>query len=312
MKETFEKRLKSTESDSNGRALNFIDTPDEIPPVWPGEKLPRRYHLDRLTKEEFLFLAENRSQITVESIYQLQVFKICSKFIGCSPKFPDCYERKSPEGNWTLPLKDMGIGYFSTFEEAETALHRCHITAPFHSALIRRLPIDRYLGAEWLEWWLYDGKGTLIDRSVCTPFFDEQPEYISGRYMGRKEGSLRFKKGDIVEVMDDRNPGQVYLGVVKSVPRTPERMWSAHNLWINHKRRERKPLPQFLSKISEGFFFVDASHDKYFIRDLESKWIRGEEPYKVFPPSLPVPDEAKENLHEAFNRRFAVSKRTPS
>lgn len=295
MKETLEERLEAVESYSNGKDLNFIDTPDEISPVWPGEKLPRRYHLDRLTKEEFLFLAENRPQITVKSIYQLQVFKICSKYHRGTPKLPDGYERNNPDGNWTLPIKDMGVGYFSTFEEAETMLHRCHITGSFHSAIIRRLPIDRYLGAEWLEWWLYDGKGTLIDRSVCTPFFDDQPEYISGRYMGRKEEFLRFKKGDIVEVIDDRKPGQVYLGVVKSVLWSPEQMWAL-------RRLERTSTTRTLSKISEeDFYYPDASHDAYFIQDLESKWIRGEEPYKVFPPSLPIPEELKKTFNDLIS-----------
>lgn len=275
--------------------------PDEtLPYPLPGET-GRRCDRFNLTKEQFLYLADNRPEITVESIYQLQVYEIRSKFVGCSPKFPDCYERKTPEGNWTLPLKYMGIGFFSTFEEAETALHRCHITDTNHSAIIRRMPIDRYLGAEWLEWWLYDGKGQLIDRSVCTPFFDQQHEYISGRYMGRREGSLRFKKGDIVEVMDDRNPGQVYLGIVRSVPRSPEQMWSAHNLWRNYKRLERNTLSQPISKISEGFYHIDASHDKYFIRDLGSKWIRGEEPYKVFPPTLPIPEEVKKTFNDLIS-----------
>ena len=278
--------------------------PEEILPYpLPGET-GQRCDRFNLTKAQFLFLAENRPEITVKSIYRLQVYKIRSKFVGSSPKFPDCYERKKPEGNWTLPLKDMGIGYFSTFEEAETALHRCHITGSFHSAIIRRMPIDRYVGAEWLEWWVYDGKGKLIDRSVCTPFFDEQPEYISGRYMGRNEASLRFKKGDIVEVIDVINPGQVYLGIVMSVPRSPEQMWESHNLWINYRRRrERKALTQFLTKISEGFYHIDASHDKYFIRDLESKWIRGENPCNVFPPSLPIPEEVKKTFNELPPKR---------
>lgn len=293
MKKTLEERLKAMESETNGRFRCFNETPDEIPPVRPGEKVPRRYHLDKISKDEFLFLAEHRPEITMESIYQLQVYEILSKFNGVSIKFPDCYERKIPEGNFTLPLKDMGIGYFSTFEEAETALHRCHVTGPIHSAVIRRMPIDRYFGAEWLEWWLYDGKGKLIDRSVCTPFFDQQPEYISGRYMGRKEEAIRFKNGDIVEVIDDRNPGQVYLGIVKSVPKTPEGMWGDHNTWRNHKRRDRKVLQNPALKIAEDFYHIDASHDKYFIRDLESKWIRVEEPYKVFPPTLPVPEDLK-------------------
>lgn len=270
--------------------------PEEILPYpLPGET-GRRCDRFNLTKEQFLFLAENRPEITVESIYQLQIY-ITYKFDGCSPKFPEKYERKNPEGNWTLPLKVMESGYFSTFEEAEKALYRRHIICPYHSAIIRRMPIDRYLGTEWLEWWLYDGKGKLIDRSVCTSFFDNQPEYISGRYMGRKEESLRFKKGDIVEVIDDRNPGQVYLGIVESIPKSPEQMWTNHNLWINQIRWEREPLTPFRLKIAEGSCFVHASYDKYFIRDLECNWPL-QEPYKVFTPSLPIPEELKKTFDE--------------
>ena len=288
-----EEKLKKKYGRQQGQDYQDVRTslaPEEILPYpLPGET-GRRCDRFNLTKVQFLYLADNRPEITVESIYQLQVYKIRSKSGGCSPKFPDCYERNNPEGNWTLPIEDVGIGYFSTFEEAETELHRCHIIWPCHSVIIRRMPIDRYLGAEWLEWWLYDGKGQLIDRSVCTPFFDQQPEYISGRYMGRKEDSVRFKKGDIVEVMDDRNPGQVYLGIVESVPMSPEQMWTNHEL-------ERTTDTSTLSKSSEeGFYHHDAGNDKYFIRDLESKWIRGEEPYKVFAPSLTIPEELKKTL----------------
>lgn len=269
--------------------------PDEILPYpLPGEtgQLSDRFNL---TKEQFLFLAENRPEITVKSIYQLQVYKIPSKFDGYSPKYPEKYERKNNDGNWTLPIQNIGTGYFSTFEEAETALHRCHITHPIHSAIIRRLPIDRYFGAEWLQWWLYDSKGMLIDRSVSTPFFDQQPEYISGRYMGRKEESLRFRKEDIVEVIDDRNPGQVYLGIVKALPETPEQMW------INLGLERTADTPALPKSSEEDFYYLDANHDKYFIRDLGSKRMRAEAPYKVFAPSLTIPEELKkhsENYHK--------------
>ena len=115
------------------------------------------------------------------------------------------------------------LGYTSSLDHAETMIARAAEEDTrsycFH---VKKYDLDvssEPIKEDYGVWWrLYDANGVLIDHTYCSGLLRDQ-DAVSGVFKGRPEKSLRFKAGDIVEVLDGT---EVRLAVVTAVPPTKE------------------------------------------------------------------------------------------
>lgn len=106
----------------------------------------------------------------------------------------------------------------STLEKAEYLMREyLEKTDPelIHSIKINEIPLDRHCpGDACLSSYLYDYEGNRIDERTFSTIMED-----NGIYPGRTPEQIRFKNGDIVEVM---NGEEIELGFVVGVPPDPE------------------------------------------------------------------------------------------
>lgn len=269
-------------------------TKDEKLPPMPGEKEPR-YNPFELNKEQFLFLASHRPEILIDSVYEVRAYNVKPDFDGCSPQLPEHYVRSFKHyGNFRLSLEPTGVTYYSSIEKAWAEMKNItgiQIGWEVHSVIIRRIPLDRYRNAPWLEWWLFNGMGKLMSRSVCTPYFDIQHEYISGRYMGRRETDLKFNVGDFVEVIYVDNYPHVMVGMIDKCPENPEEVWENYQV----RRAEAKANPEDFYEQEDYYDAIDfpgEDEDRFQVLFPDGS-IGFIEPWRITYPTRPITDEIK-------------------
>lgn len=117
------------------------------------------------------------------------------------------------DGRWIYRLERImapdGISYlefdirseaamYSDFADAQKAIHE----GSCYCSRITQLP-DGGSEDESGASWLYDANGTLIDYTITT--WENNP--LKSRFFGRPESRQRFRKGDIVEVIDVSRSG---------------------------------------------------------------------------------------------------------
>jgi hypothetical protein len=109
-----------------------------------------------------------------------------------------------------------------------------------------------------------------------------QKKHSIGDFLGRTPEQIRFKKGDLVEVMDDN---RVFLGIIISPPLSREVMQEGE------KKREDTS-------------FHNYSEDCYCVLeyDRENKTFTRTFPLSVyvFPPRLSISDELRESLQSVL------------
>ena len=239
-----------------------------------------------MTKEEFYKLATSPKEIAGFAIYRLTIYIYRSE----SKK----YKKNGRTGNWYLRLYHDSNLYSS--KELATEALITHIkelsdSECMHSALIQKIWLDRpFEERNVMRWWLYDANGNEIDHSVCS---DRIPENLTIHdvYFGRNPEEIRFKAGDIVEVLYDDT---VYLSVLNDVPATIEQMWEEH-----YKRCERRGEPA--KDVYDCDHFRDAMSDGYWY--MQDNGIDIDEPtYRFMRPTFEPSPEAKEKLTSLYKR----------
>lgn len=235
-----------------------------------------------MTKEEFYNLAKKRAEIIDESVYKLTVRYYREK--------KGIYNQTHGKEEWFYKLCRLSRIY-TTKDRAEKAMKQfLTCSKRNHSALIERLALDGPIGmGSLLEWWLYDKDGEMIDYSVCSYRFEDNPS-IQDIYMGRTPEMIRFKPGDIVEVINDC---RVHLEVLNGVPPTIEEMWQKYDSAVKKIGMPRTGdySPEYFSDyMAESYFYLSQSG---FDPDVPS--------YMVMKPTFPVPEKAKEILTTRFN-----------
>ncbi|MCH5233730.1 MAG: hypothetical protein J1E16_00410 [Muribaculaceae bacterium] len=239
-----------------------------------------------MTKEEFYTLATNRPAITGDSIYKLTIREIDKNTTGFKKdeKTGDwCYEIGTSH-NW-YTSKDKAVKYMLKYIQESDSHYRKHI----HSALIERIPANTlFEDGGQLEWWLYDKNGKEIDRSVCTWEINEEPSEAS-IFMGRLPEEIKFKMGDIVEIVDDN---KVFLSVINGLPSSIEEIWKLYEKRIRNNGNDKNkgvPLSLF-DAMADMYFYIQANG---FDPDTS--------PYHISKPSFPVPEKAKEILTTRYD-----------
>lgn len=259
---------------------------DERLPLMPGRE-DSRYNLANLSREEFFWLAEHRPELTMPSIYVLQFTFRWNNH---------CYRKpRKYEGDWMFRISRGSRSYYSSLETAEKALHdyirdEDRVTN-IHSAIIKRMPVDVSYRDGELEWWLYDHKGNLVDRSLSSPYDYEEKGYFSGKFMGRDEKNTRFKRGEIVEMLSGDT---ARLVIVSDSPISVEQAWEQYA-----KLKEKRGTD--FSSYQRWLYIHSYMADYYYVMDPAGNDIDWST-QSLIAPTLPVPYEARKRLRETLNR----------
>ena len=165
--------------------------------------------------ETYLKLASNPPIRNEETL-----FEVIGYFISSLPEHRRNYYPK-------FDIWKSQIGFAKTITDSETLIHLAITDAKknniytycFH---IIEFPINRIAsGGLGVSYRLYDHKGNYLDHTFCSELrSDHGTEY--GRFRGRPVDTQRFKAGDIVKVLDNK---QVCLAIVADSVVTPDWLW---------------------------------------------------------------------------------------
>lgn len=185
---------------------------------------------DSLTFEQFKALAEREPSLEGDWIYRLTLYLMDKDSYPAFELSKDEY-------------------FFNSYSEAdrflkERLINAERLWATTYGFRIDQIPVgneSHYTGASWL----YDGEGNLIDFTITTM---TGADAYQTSFFGRPDSRMRFKKGDIVEVVDGN---AVKLAVVAADGPSVEWFWG---------------LYQRCS--ADGFgYHADASDDCYYLID---------------------------------------------
>lgn len=206
------------------------------------------------------------------------------------------YERNEL-GEWENDLLGIETHFFSNLNNAVLFIkgELDSLQDRVHSVLVERLPLNQGKGDLPLKWWLSDALGNCIDEAVCSPYLRNSKNEL-GRYWGRAPEQIRFKKGDIVEVIRYDRVHDLYVGtlaIIQSTPNTIEEEWE----YFNGKQQEEGEYP-FNSKgnYPSMDYFHDYTDDCYGV--LTGCYGDKIMPGEIVKPTLPVPPEAEQELRD--------------
>ncbi|GHT51733.1 hypothetical protein AGMMS49982_09960 [Bacteroidia bacterium] len=136
---------------------------------------------------------------------------------------------------------------------------------------------------------VYSPTGDLLDECLLS-------ELECEAFFGRPQEKIRFKKGDIVEVLEY---DQVELGIVNATPETPERMQERIAYVTEHYPNTRHI---FQSDVTDDCYMVYSGD----IKDKDEDYHSHPHSCHVFAPRFPIPEDIKNKLIEAYNCRSEV------
>ncbi|MCD8209142.1 MAG: hypothetical protein LUD72_14480 [Bacteroidales bacterium] len=211
---------------------------------------------DKTTYEEFMGLSKKPPVWKGKTLYELSVVSI------------ELYRRRYPR----YDVGTLSQGFFNTREEAEQAMRqhkeeKDKYAYETYCYYLHEYPCSRIINiADSVSCRVYDASGQLVEQTLCSNM--RHLDDSSNEFFGRTENKLRFKKGDIVEVL---GRDEVWLAVVTATPPSPERVWTIHN---NFKRTA---LKEHLERggTEEDFAYdgmcvgwgMDAMDDSYTVID---------------------------------------------
>ena len=243
-----------------------------------------------MTREEFYKLANEHSEPPESSIFELQIFSYDDEAPG--------YSYNNETKTWSFKLYLCFDRLYTSLDKAQQALkdYLSEADNDIHSCKITRIPVDvdnKEYGGH-LGWWLYDGSGRLIDRSMCDLYHSVMEDVNYGIFFGRSPEQIRFHDGDIVEVHPGEQ-GDVHLAIINGTPGTVEDVWKLYQ-----EREERwGPKPEGIFK---GDYFLDELSDSYFLAgDIGDDFDPDLSPACLMKPTFPVPEEAQKELQAKYD-----------
>ena len=185
-----------------------------------------------MTFEEYKKHAENPQFSDAPAIFKIEVYVIDS-----------CGSKKYYRKTMSEPWKYSEI-YCLTLEDAKQCLHNEMDRIGFekYCAYIFQIPINKSTNFPYDRAWLYDHNGNLIDQSYCPYNINE--EHFPFR--GRPEYAIRFKRGDIVELLND-HCDESKFAIVYNIPPDIETAYKMNN------------------RLKEYGSFLDSTCDRYFL-----------------------------------------------
>ena len=233
-----------------------------------------------LSFEEFEEMAMNiprRDYKTVFCLVQIEVDE-------------DLEEKKVMYPEFEIRQRMQGI--FSDKAHAEEGIKECVKSAlednvEIYCFKVYEVPLDQntYLGTDnfyrSVREYLYDDKGHEIDSTTCSSL-DEDIFTEYGSFLGKPKEHMRFKKGDIVEVIEQ---DKVRLAVVTHDP--ADTNW-CYDLYKRLKKKDDLP------------YFLDESDYQVAVIDGPSYGTHSHEQLvDLMKPRYPIPEEMRRE-YESF------------
>ena len=192
----------------------------------------------------------------------------------------DCNWRRPHYPSYEVNTRKVGSAFSLEGAERivrETVRAEAHERrSPFYrrgllSLHVREMRVGHYV-QEWQteSEYIYDSRGTRLD-SRTIPYDGDQP------FEGRSAAELRFRAGDLCEVLDG---DRVYLGFVVETP--PSREWAQQS--------------------NAGMFHLEAGDDSYVV--LTSGDYRDHDhvdSMRIFPPRFTIAPRTRARLRRAYN-----------
>ncbi len=234
---------------------------------------------NNLTYEKFMELSKNPPQWEGETLFKLTIITIDRWQRRRYPKYGVC---------------EYSHSFYHTREEAEQFMRQnttgkdefgsrifCYYLHEYPYATILNVHKD-YLSCR-----VYDEYGRMIEQSLCADIgFDNKCRM----FFGRPAEKVRFKEGDIVEILDIYN-SKVSLGVVIYLPMSPEKIWRIYTKL----------------DMDSGFYALDASDDTYtFIYGSSYEHDYDHiAPIYFFTPHFKIPDKIRQRF-ENYYKNFLI------
>lgn len=222
-----------------------------------------------MTFEEYKKLAENHQFPDRLAIFKVEVYVIDS-----------CGNKKYYRKTMSEPWKYSEI-YCMTFEEAKQHLHNEMDRIGFekYCAYIFQIPINESIAFPYDRAWLYDHNGNLIDQSYCPYNINE--EHFPFR--GRPEYAIRFKRGDIVELLN-YYCDESKFAIVYSTPPDIETAYKMNN------------------RLKEYGSLLDSTYDRYFLVDKTPYSLIEGDPLRLIKPRFEPPRKVVKHLNQCLQR----------
>ncbi len=207
-----------------------------------------------LTFEQFKAFAMREPDLSGSWIYELEEAEFDNEETDLYPLF----ELGSPSRY-----------FFSSLDDAERYMREKLLKPSVYRFVITQRPVGRLSNDHGAQW-LYDHNGIMIDRTITSWKPDGNPESI---FFGRPAGQIRFKRGDIVEVVWR---DKVNLAIVASTPYPLE--W----YWENYQRHRKE-------------YYFDASDEANYYLLAGPGYMHHDHANTIslMKPRRPIPDEIR-------------------
>lgn len=206
-----------------------------------------------VTFEEFKELALNPPRRNEETLFEVIEYDV-----------KDLPERKRSHYP-KFDVRNYRVGIAHSLSEAEVLMHKAiERTKIYNDEIycfhIKEYPVGELMSFHWsdhgVSWKLYDSKGQLLDKTYCSDLErDHGTKY--GHYRGRPKESLRFREGEIIEVLDG---DEVRLAVAAGSPLTIEWHWN-----LRERIKSKKGI--IIDKGRDKAELTDDEIEKAYISD---------------------------------------------
>ncbi len=243
-----------------------------------------------MTYEEFKALAMNPPYNYEPVVYRIDVFRIQEPDNGKS-RVTICAEYKVCKSqSFIMP----------TFEDAEAFIKSDQLSVdddrPIYCIHIYELPFGKDVISDMCKReWVFDGECNLVNQSACSSLIEDfdNPE---GHFWGRPEESIRFKRGDIVEVHDRQN-GIVRLAVIVSLHNDIDTCWRDYQDTVRLCEIEGVGV-----EFADENYCVNALDDYYEVVDDSGEHnLSDAYTTDVFAPRVPISAQLKTHLNKCYS-----------
>lgn len=241
-----------------------------------------------MTFEEFKELALNPPYIEQKCVYRVDVYRIINDI------------------NATADITEQEVRLCQSFMYTDwndvqfmlpRFIHKEYLNRNLYALYVYQLPLNKDVSDHlYQRLWVYDRQGNLNAQSLCSTLIEDLDTSFA-KFRGRSAESIRFKPGDIVEVLD-RESNITRLGVVIKQPPTIEQCLEMRN------EVERACLAEGITAAeTDSNYWLYSTDDCYCVVYAPDTAVAFPHTTDVFTPTHPISDELRNrfaaNYHQA-------------
>ena len=258
-------------------------------------KLPTREEPE-MTFEVFKDMAINPDYPKRQSVYRLDIHRY--QIPRRTEKSAGQFEVQKEQSFLypSLEAAQIWIRRFVTLESMNEQLYAIYLyELPYNADISYDL---------YSRLWVYGRDGKIVSQSYCSNLLEDLDLNNScAKFRGRDKDSIKFKRGDIVEVYN-RESKEVIQAVILSLPPTIEQCWKYRQLV------EQECIKEGLSADdTDSNYWFYAIDDRFEVMEISGNVIK---PLTtdVFPTSLPVYDSFRTSLKAQFVSKSEILEQT--